>query len=60
MAEKKLLRLVEAEGRGMTPTSWWWELKGTVHSQESPNVRCWRREANRAPFGSRIAMFAPR
>jgi hypothetical protein len=30
MEEKKLVWLVEAEGRGITPTSWRWELKGTV------------------------------
>jgi hypothetical protein len=30
MEEKKLLWLAEAAGRGITPTSWRCELKGTV------------------------------
>jgi len=36
MEEKRLLWLVEAEGREITPTSWWWELKGTVQVVVDP------------------------
>jgi len=37
MEGKKLLWLVEAEGREITPTSWWWELKAVDPLSESEN-----------------------
>jgi hypothetical protein len=50
MEEKKLVWLVEAEGREIIPTSWWRVLKGRVvvdllSEARILNVRCWRIEA---------------